>query len=543
MRPADSDRVVIPGSERAPLAGTTPTGAPDPNERATVTVVVRRRAQPPEASADTSTPPASRTYLTREAFAEQYGADPNDVAAVQRFAAEEGLSVESTDAARRSIVLGGTLGALSAAFGTTLHACRYQGDDLRVRSGALTVPAWLDGVIVGVFGLDNRPQARAHFRRATEAAAPKAVSYTPLQVAAAYDFPPGTDGTGQTIALIELGGGYVQSDLDAYFKSLSITGPAVSSVGVDGATNAPVGDPDSADAEVMLDIEVAGSVAPGAKFVVYFAPNTDQGFLDAVTTAIHDTTNKPTIVSISWGGPESSWTASAISSFDAAFADAATLGVTVCIASGDNGSSDGLSDGLAHVDFPSSSPHVLSCGGTTLHITANAVGTETVWNDGTQGGATGGGISDSFALPTWQTGAGVPPSANPGGRVGRGVPDVAGDADPATGYTTRVDGQTGAIGGTSAVAPLWSALIARVNQSIGAQAGFVNALLYAQKEVPFHDVTSGNNGAYAAGTGWDACTGLGSPVGANVLTALTPPVVQPPPPTQPPPTQPPPATN
>jgi kumamolisin len=191
----------------------------------------------------------------------------------------------------------------------------------------------------------------------------------------------------------------------------------------------------------------------------------------------------------------------------------------VCVAAGDGGSSDGVTDGNAHVDFPASSPHVLACGGTRLQGSGNTIGSETVWNDGSQGGATGGGVSDAFPLPAWQNGAGVPVSVNPGARIGRGVPDVAGDADPATGYSVLVDGQSTVYGGTSAVAPLWAALIARINQQLGKPAGFVNALLYTHAAA-LHDVTTGSNGAYSAGPGWDACTGLGSPDGTRIATAL-----------------------
>jgi kumamolisin len=208
-----------------------------------------------------------------------------------------------------------------------------------------------------------------------------------------------------------------------------------------------------------------------------------------------------------------------LSNFDAAFADAATLGITVCVAAGDNGSSDGVTDGKAHVDFPASSPHVLACGGTSLVLRGASVSSETVWNDGPQAGATGGGVSDAFALPAWQRNAGVPPSVNPGAHVGRGVPDVAGDADPQTGYVTLVDGQRGVIGGTSAVAPLWAGLTARINQASGVALGFFNAQLYAQANA-LSDITVGNNGAYAAGPGWDACTGLGSPNGTKLAATL-----------------------
>ena len=227
----------------------------------------------------------------------------------------------------------------------------------------------------------------------------------------------------------------------------------------------------------MLDIEVAASVAPKAKIVVYFAPNTDQGFLDAITQAIHDTVNKPSVISISWGQAESGWTDQAMQQFDQAFQAAAALGITVCVATGDNGSGDNVNDGAAHVDFPASSPNALACGGTTLNATASSIESEVVWNDLPNGGATGGGISGEFPLPAYQQNAGVPPAVGTG-KTGRGLPDVAGDADPNTGYTVRVDGEDTVIGGTSAMAPLWAGLIALLNQSLGHPVGFLNTTLY-----------------------------------------------------------------
>jgi kumamolisin len=209
-----------------------------------------------------------------------------------------------------------------------------------------------------------------------------------------------------------------------------------------------------------------------------------------------------------------------MTSMDEAFQSAAAMGVTVCVAAGDNGSTDGVTDGLNHVDFPASSPHALACGGTRLVASGSSIKSETVWNElANSEGATGGGISDFFPLPSWQDAAGVPVSANPNHNTGRGVPDVAGDADPSTGYDTLVDGQSGVIGGTSAVAPLWAALIALTNQSRNKSVGFINALLY-QNTKDFHEITSGNNGAYSAGSGWNACTGLGSPIGADVAATL-----------------------
>jgi len=299
-----------------------------------------------------------------------------------------------------------------------------------------------------------------------------------------------------------------------------VANPAVIAVSVDQAKNAPTGDANGPDGEVMLDIEVVGAIAPQAKIAVYFAPNTDAGFLDAITTAIHDTTNKPSVISISWGGPESSWTSQAMTAMDSAFQAAATMGITVCIASGDNGSGDGVSDGADHVDFPASSPYALACGGTSLQGGAARIDSEVVWNDGAGNGATGGGISSFFPAAAWQSG--VSATTTTGKSVSltmRGVPDVAGNADPETGYDVRIDGTDTVIGGTSAVAPLWAALIARLNQLSGKPLGYANPMLYANRG-KLRDITEGNNGDFAAAANWDACTGLGSPNGAALAGSV-----------------------
>ncbi len=505
-------RVPLPGSERQPPPGALRVGPADPAEPITVTVVVRRRPGEPADSAV--------AQLDRATFAETRGAQADDLAAVERFAHDHGLSVAESSPERRTVKLTGSVDDASKAFGVELH--RYDHPEhgtFRGRTGHVFVPAELSGVVEGVFGLDDRPQLRPQFRIAD----PRAVtrSYTPVEVAQAYDFPTGATGAGECVAIIELGGGYQQSDLDTYFGDLGLSVPTVTDVPVDGGTNSPAGDPGSADGEVLLDIEVVGAIAPGARIAVYFAPNTDQGFIDAVTTAVHDQANAPSVISISWGGAESTWTAQAQAALDQAFADAVVLGVTVCAASGDNGSGDGVGDGRAHADFPASSPHVLGCGGTRLETG----GAETVWNDGASGGATGGGVSDTFDLPNWQSSAGVPPSANPGRRVGRGVPDVSGNADPQTGYSVLVDGQQTTIGGTSAVAPLWAALVALLNEQRGKAVGFLNGVLYESGDGALRDVTSGNNDlgdapGYTAGPGWDACTGLGSPDGAALAKLL-----------------------
>ena len=515
---AEPRRVPLHGSERTPVPGARLVGPWDAGEHLEVTLRLRPRAPLPAAS------PRGEQALSREEYAARHGAAAEDVERVRAFAATHGLEVVDVHAGRRAVVLAGTAGLLSQAFGVELQRWEIGGEVFRGRLGPLHVPADLAEVIEGVFGLDDRPQAQPHFRRAAMApvaAATREGAFTVPQIGRLYGFPADLDGSGQTIAVIELGGGYTAADLDAFFGGLDLRTPTVVDVFVDGGSNAPTGDPSSADGEVVLDIEVAGALAPGARIAVYFAPNTERGFLDAVSTAVHDGDLQPSVISISWGAAESTWTSQAMRAMDQVFQSAAALGVAVCAAAGDNGSSDGVADGRQHVDFPASSPHVLACGGTRLEAGGDTVAAETVWNDGPGAGATGGGISDVFALPSWQADAGVPESANGDGRIGRGVPDVAADADPATGYLVRVDGEESAVGGTSAVAPLWAALLTLAGQRLGRPVGFVNPLLYsADVSQALRDVTDGGNGAYAAQPGWDACTGLGVPDAASVIEAL-----------------------
>jgi kumamolisin len=518
-------RVAILGSERVPLPGAEPLHALPPTERLEVTVRVRPKAplaslQATGALADV--PPAQRAYLTREELAAPCGANAQDVKEVTDFAQAHGLTVVHADLACRDILLAGTAAEFGAAFGTQLHQYAYSEGTYRGRTGAVTVPEPLADIVEGVFGLDDRPQAQAHFQvRPTPGlgaivAHAVAQTFTPPQLAHLYDFPTGLDGAGQTIAIIELGGGFKPQDLKAYFASLKLPTPTVKVVSVNGGRNQPT-TASSADGEVLLDIEVAAAVAPKAHIVVYFAPNTSQGFLNAITAAVHDKTNKPSIISISWGGPESTWTTQALTQFDQTFQAAALLGVTVCCAAGDNGSADGVADGQPHADFPASSPHALACGGTKLTATGPTISEEVVWNEGPDS-ATGGGFSAHFPVPDYQRALKLPAADS----AGRGLPDVAGDADPATGYQVRVDGQNMVIGGTSAVAPLWAGLLALLNQKLPKPVGFLNPLLYgslAGKNV-CRDITSGTNGAFSAGPGWDACTGWGSPQGTNLLAAL-----------------------
>ncbi|MBB5468907.1 kumamolisin [Paraburkholderia sp. CI2] len=513
----------LPGSERKVAQGTTVIGQCDPAERIEVFVMLRRQQQ---AQFDAlmkriEAGDASVKPLSREALAQDYGAAPDDIAKVRAFAAAHGLTVAREDPAARSVLLSGTIAQFQSAFEVKLELYRHHAaGQFRGRTGTISVPDDLHGVVEAVLGLDNRPQARPHFRIRPTFVPARAgqTSYSPPQLASLYQFPQG-DGGGQCVGIIELGGGYNTSDLKTYFSSLGVSEPTVTPVGVDQAGNKPSGDPNGPDGEVTLDIEIVGAIVPGAAIAVYFTQNSDAGFIDAVSRAVHDTTNKPSVISISWGAPESVWTSQSMQALNSVLQSAAALGVTICAASGDSGSSDG-SGGDDAVDFPASSPYVLACGGTHLSSSGSAITREVVWNDGEQGGASGGGVSSAFPVPAWQQGLSA--TATGGGSQplgGRGVPDVAGDASPLTGYDVLVDGMQTVVGGTSAVAPLWAALIARINAAKGQPAGFVNAKLYKAPGV-CNDITQGNNGSFAASKGWDACTGLGSPNGGKVAGAL-----------------------
>ena len=496
---AFENRVKLVGSERKPPKNASKAGKVQKDSQVGVTVIVRRSG------------------------AGAAAADSADLDIVERFAHHAHLTVVDSSPSKRRVILTGSASNISKAFGAKLsrYKSKQTGTTFRCRTGMLTVPEELNSIVVAVLGLDTRPVAKPHFRKVKAA---QATSFTPVEVATLYNFPKDVFGAGQTIAIVELGGGYQTADLTTYFGNLKVPVPKVTAVSVDGGKNTPGSD---SDGEVMLDIEIAGAIAYQANIAVYFAPNTDQGFVDAITDAVHDTVRKPSVISISWGAPEDSWTEQARTAMNAALEDAAALGVTVTVASGDNGSTDGETDGSLHVDFPASSPYALACGGTALYGSGSKISSEVVWNEtAKKNGATGGGVSGVFALPDYQKSAKVPPEPQ-SSFVGRGVPDVSGDADPATGYQVRVNGKDQVYGGTSAVAPLWAALIALLNQKLGTPVGFLNPKLYALQPATFRDITSGNNddgghGNYNARAGWDPCTGLGSPNGTALLSALSP---------------------
>ena len=546
---AKANYVTLRKSDRKMVSGAKLVRPAHPDERLEISVHLRRKQ---------GTPGAQRLLprnLTHAEIEKNYGSDPSDLAKVADFARQHGLVVVESSPAKRLVRLSGPVKAFNDAFDVSLGHYEHANFTYRGRTGSISIPKELDGIITAVLGLDNRPFARPHFIKRKHhstgnghsAAAEASFSgFSPVTVADLYSFPQG-DGSGQTVGIIELGGGFRPGDLETYFNGIGIsTRPTVLTFSVDNATNSPgtLPHPDPANGEVMLDIEVIGAIVPKATIVVYFAPNlTDADFSDAILAAVHDAVNKPSVISISWGGPEDEATGQFQDAFNSALDDAQSLNITVLVASGDNGAADmppagqNQWDGKAHVDFPSSSPLVLACGATHIDLSGTTLSGEGAWNQGfpdtdpdvNSFGSVGGGISDVFTPPpSWQANLALPPSVN-GGLAGRGVPDVTGDGDPSSGYSVRVDGNDGVIGGTSAVAPLWAGLITRINQTIGKPVGFVNPTLYANPKA-FNDITIGNNRVSSPGgsenlgydttPGWDACTGLGSPIGSAVLTAL-----------------------
>jgi kumamolisin len=482
-------------------------------------VVLRPRAEavPPDL---TGTDVRAHAYTTRAELAIAHGADPSAIARVEHFAAEHGLTTRA-DPAARTVDVTGTVGALNAAFGVELRTVRTGSSTHRGRTGVVYVPSELAGDIEAVLGLDDRPQVRRHSRRL---AAGTFGGYAPAAIAAMYDFPTMVTGNGQCIGIAEFGGGFVTADLDAFCDAQGLPRVQVEVVGVGGGANRP-GVDEGDDIEVMLDIEVAHSIAPDADIVVYFAANTTNAFTAAIKAAVHDDAHRPSALSISWGGPEESWTKQTVTALESALADAARVGMTVVAASGDDGSRNYVGDGAVHVNYPASSPAVLGCGGTHITVQHDAITREVVWNDGDEGGGTGGGVSARFALPEFQNGAGVPVHAS-SGQPGRGVPDVAADASPASGYAVRENGgAVEVIGGTSAVAPMMAAFVALANEHLGSPVGFLNAALYARR-AQFGDIDTGDNDTtgelpgYESAKGWDACTGLGSPHAAALMKSL-----------------------
>jgi kumamolisin len=533
----EKQHVKLPGSARQVRPGAKLLGVAGPDEWIELTIKLRRKKELPVITGRPS------TILTRAELEAEYGADPADIQKVSTVLSGLGLKVLSEDPMSCSVKVAGPTHIVEKVFLVKLFHYSHASGNYRGRTGDLHIPAELAGIVTGVFGLDNRKlvKSRPHRRKLStftrDQADPSSRSwFFPAELASIYGFPDG-NGQGQTIGILEFGGGFFSDDLATFCQDASIPVPTVKAVSVN---NTPTNQRDGAEDEVMLDVEVVAGVCPAASIVVYFSTFDENGWISNIDTAVHDTDNPLKVLSISWGYAEDAqgaWSAGAIDAISDTLQAATLLGVTICVAAGDDGSDDGVGDGPAHVDFPASSPYVLSVGGTTLRKLANGGIDETAWKDGDglrqdNGGSTGGGVSTHFQRPGWQTVTVV--SVNPGSIDGRVVPDVAADASGNTGYWMVVDGQGGANGGTSASAPLWAGLIARVNAGLaaGKQVGYLTPLLYQQGADgnPLgtdvcRDITTGDNitaavGGYTAGPGYDAVTGWGVPEGNNLLTAL-----------------------
>ena len=520
----------VNGSERVKLAGYKAVGSPGPRSNMIVLIKVRRKRRLPELAA------RPRVLLSRNQLGRRYGASARDIAKVISALGQSGLTKVKVNAATRTVRLRGTVSQLETAFRTKLFNYSFRGDIYTGRTGPVYVPREIADIVEGVFGLDNRRVGRRRKRlnlaRKSQSRPPGAVTvYTPAALASRYNFPQG-DGRGQTIGLLEFGGGYFERDLRKFCRQLHIRMPRVKTISVDGtSTKRRDGD----ESEVMLDVEVVAGLCPRASILVYFSSWTEQGWISALDSIVHDKRNGPHVISVSWGNAEDAniWTRQAIQQINEDFKEAAYLGITVCAAAGDDGSSDGVNDGFAHVDFPGSSPYVLSVGGTS--IPANKGLPDLVWKAGSglrarNGGSTGGGVSTVMSRPSWQRVR--IKSVNPTKFTGRCVPDVAANADWSTSpYGVVVNGKIVANGGTSAASPLWTALIALINSKlpVRSQVGYLTPLLYCKKRrkaigtVVCSDVISGDNetsraGGYSARAGYDAVSGWGTPNGEKLLS-------------------------
>jgi kumamolisin len=521
-----SKLVEVAGVRRARGAALEPAGAVDPAAEITVALYLKDPSRPRRkiGSAEDFAAlarPTTRAQLARERLSRYAQASEH----AEAFARQHGLQIADVDLPKRRIRLRGSAAQISEAFGTELIRCRTGLRSYRAHTRPLHLPGDLAPWIRGVLGLDTKPLLRR--LRAFTVTPPGAAAsggLWPAEIARLYGIQATSRGAGQCIGIIAPRGGYLPDDLALAAQHAAGTFPEVAEVMVDLGRNA-FGGGTIADQELALDLQVVGAVAPAAKLVVYFTDDSEQGLADAVLAAVHDTTHRPHAISISWGVSEQEWAAypQALDVLNGALADSVRLSVIVTAASGDMLATDAVGDDLVHVNYPASSPYVLSCGGTRIDLapSGGSIASEVVWNDGEQG--TGGGVSDLFDVPDYQQNAAVPVSVSTG-KAGRGVPDVAATAAFVNGYRIFVNRQQIVQGGTSAVAPLWAGFVALINAERGVPLQRIHPSLYGDRNL-FRAITQGNNKSgplgYDAGPGWNACTGLGVPVGARIVEALT----------------------
>jgi len=531
---------VVAGSRRTALPGAKVLGRANAHSKIEVTLKLRRMKELPELKGR----PAK--VMTREELA-AYGASRQDIDRVTSVLGRFGLTVVRSNAATRSMRLSGTVKQMEDTFQVKLFNYAHESGNYRGRVGEVQVPVELKDIVQGVFGLDNRRVARRRRQPIRDTSHAKSLTsvpaswYTPAKLAKHYNFP-ATQGSGQCVGILEFGGGFFEQDLEKFCKLTGTPVPTVKPISTDGT---PTNAKDGAEGEVMLDVEIAAGICPKSSIAVYFSNWSEQGWITALDAVMQDKENDPGVVSVSWGYAEDAniWTGQAMTQVSESLKEAAYAGITVCIAAGDDGSSDAITDGHAHTDFPSSSPYVLSVGGTTIVSQGGTEG-DIVWKEGDglradNGGSTGGGVSAVFPRPDWQTQAGVNiQSVNPGAIVGRCMPDVAANADwTASPYLLVVDGKAEPNGGTSAATPLWASLITLINEQRGAnnRIGYVTPVLYQTQTGAgatvgtqgCTDVESGNNttdaiGGYSAGPGYDAVSGWGTPNGQKLMAALPP---------------------
>jgi kumamolisin len=535
--------VILPGSKRGKDLQATPVGNVDPNERIDVTITLAGPKLPGPNDFVGQT-------ITRAEFQRNFGAKKEDADRVARSLKRFGLKVDSVSLETRSMRVSGKVSAMSKAFRVKLAIMRSsRQNDYRGRTGSLSIPVELKGIVTGVFGLDERRMT--HDRAKKQPIAGAAGPWSPDDIEQRYKFPPG-DGTGQTIAIAEFGGGYFSSDVAAYCNKFKRNVPAVTAVSVDAPAYTlqqilalPSNERSEQldlSIEVMMDVEIVAGLCPAANISVYFSTFDQQGWVNLLNAVI---TSRPVSLSVSWGMAEDDpgWSSNAITEINGRLNALRLLGVTTCVSSGDDGAGDLLSDHNAHVDFPASSPFVLSVGGTMLKNSGGLL-KEVAWNDPpgqryignkpTGGGSVGGGVSTVFNRPTWQSISVT--SLNSGSIDGRVVPDVAALAGSPL-YDLFFASNPAPNGGTSASAPVWASLVARVNAALPStqQQRFTTPLLYQNSgtgdpigKVVSVDITSGNNvsspdpgNGYSATAGYDAVTGWGVPDGVKLLNALT----------------------
>lgn len=525
LQTAFSPKLNIVG-ERAELVETRVTSPPegqkigptDPNKEINATIIVKSKASDQEMDQTIwQIATHKRKPLSDAEFNARFAADPSAMKRVMKFAADNGLKVEEAAPDSGRVMLKGTVKNFNEAFKVQLDDFKSPLGFTRERNGTISVPKNIAPDIQGVFGLESKPLAHSNAIRLQNEPGfhphGSFSGYMPNDVAKAYQFPEESKGAGQSIAIVEFGGGLDLADNATYYKDHHLKVPDISIVGVDGAKS-KLGE--TADDEVALDSQVIGAVAPDAKQMIIFAPNSDQGFVDAITRATFTKHGElaNSAISISWGAPESAWTPQARENLNLAFKKAALKGISIFAATGDKGAKNGTQ--VFTADYPAADPYITATGGTELHLNQNGgIDKEVGWNSG------GGGISEINPVPDFQRETKLPENANRDGKVGRGVPDVSGNAAPATGYSIRVHGFETTMGGTSSVSPMYAALVARMNSALGQRVGYLNPFLYQHgKSEIFRDITSGNNGGYEAGAGWDAVTGWGTINGKQMLDEL-----------------------